>query len=272
MSIERFAAVSVVIPCYRCAKTIGRTFTSVASQTIKPAEIILVDDASGDETLETLQQLAQANPGWVKVLSLSANQGAANARNAGWDAASQPFIAFLDADDAWHAKKIEIQYSCMEANPDVVLSGHAHKILGEKMANLDWDVSEWRADAVSKKALLFSNRFITPSVMIRRDIPFRFAVGRRHMEDHLLWLEVACGGLSIAKLNVELAAIFKPSFGSSGLSEQLWAMELGDLGNYRHLYDQGHLKFPQWLGLSLFSLIKFARRVVLYWGFIKWSK
>lgn len=266
------APVSVVIPCFRCASTIRRAVTSISKQTLKPAEVILVDDASGDGTLETLQQIAHEYPGWVKVIALSQNQGVASARNSGWAAAEQPYIAFLDSDDAWHQKKVEIQYAYMVAHPDVVLNGHAHRRKNSDTSDLDWALHEWKAEPVTKKTLLFSNRFVTPSAMLRREIPFRFAEGKRHMEDHLLWLEIVCAKLKVTRINAELAAIFKPAYGAAGLSAQLWSMERGDLDNYGQLYQSGCINFIQWLGLCIYSVLKFVRRLILYWGYMRWAK
>lgn len=266
------AAVSVVIPCFRCARTIGRAVTSISKQTQKPAEVILIDDASEDGTLEILQQQARMYPGWVKVIVLNENQGSASARNVGWAAAIQPYIAFLDSDDAWHPKKIEIQYTYMTAHPEVVLSGHAHRELSGDVSDLNWEVQEFTAKQISKNDLLLSNRFVTPSVMVKRDISFRFAEGKRHMEDHLLWLEIICEQMLVSKLSAELAAIFKSPYGAAGLSSQLWSMELGDLKNFERLHNKGCINFAQWMGLSIYSIIKFARRLVVYWSYVQWKK
>lgn len=266
------APVSVVIPCFRCITTIGRAVTSIAKQTQRPAEVILVDDASGDGTFEVLQRLAQEYPTWVKVIALNENAGAASSRNCGWDAASQRYIAFLDADDAWHPMKIEIQYAYMSAHPEVVLSGHAHRKLDSDTTDLNWEVHECKAVSISKMALLFSNRFVTPSVMLKREIPFRFAEGKRHMEDHLLWLEIVCGQMPVTKLNAELAAIFKSAYGATGLSAQLWSMELGELKNYGQLYSSGCINFVQWFGLYIYSILKFVRRLIVYWGNMRWLR
>ena len=103
------AKVSVIIPCYNCALTLQRAFNSVLSQTVQPAEILLIDDKSTDNTLEIIKQSIVAFPLKIKIIELTVNQGAANARNAGWEVATQPYIAFLDSDDTWHPKKIEIQ-------------------------------------------------------------------------------------------------------------------------------------------------------------------
>ena len=59
-SQESMAPVSVVIPCYRCSLTIGRALASIAQQSMKPVEVILVDDASGDDTWVVLTKLATA--------------------------------------------------------------------------------------------------------------------------------------------------------------------------------------------------------------------
>lgn len=266
------APVSVVIPCFRCSKTIARAIESIAQQTVRPVEVILVEDASGDDTLGVLRDIEHAYSGWVKIVALEKNQGAACARNSGWAAASQPYVAFLDSDDAWHPKKIEIQYSYMSAHPEVVLCGHRHRMIAQADAGLDWEVGESVAQRIGKWTLLVSNRFITPSIMVRRDIPQRYALGQRHMEDHMLWLEIVCSGGIAVKLSSDLAAIYKGAYGAGGLSAQLWPMELGELKNYRRLHDAGYVNSVQVLGLYIYSLIKFARRLVMYWGFLRWKR
>jgi len=136
VSSNDLVAVSVVVPCYRCKETIERAVASVMGQTQVPAELILVDDQSGDGSLDLLK-LIQSKYGCnqIKVVSLTVNQGAASARNAGWDVATQPYVAFLDADDAWHPLKIEIQLEWMLKHPGAALTGHACQIvmMSEKM-------------------------------------------------------------------------------------------------------------------------------------------
>ena len=90
MTNKTFVSVSVIIPCYRCASTIRRAIQSVINQTQKPAEVVLVDDASADETLVVLRELEEQYPDWIKVIALTENKGAASARNAGWAMANQP--------------------------------------------------------------------------------------------------------------------------------------------------------------------------------------
>jgi len=255
--------VSVVVPCYRCADSIRRAVASVVGQTVRPMQLILVDDASGDGTLEVLHALRlELGPDWVQVIALAENRGPSGARNAGWNAATGEYVAFLDADDAWHPQKLERQYRFMSAHPDIAVSGHAARRLspGEPLDRPALDAGHSR---IGRSALLLSNRFITPSVMVRREVQFRFNPDRHHMEDHLLWMQMACAGLQIARLNAELAYTFKAPFGDAGLSGETWAMELGELANYRQLHREGGIGLPLLACLIAYSGMKYARRLAL---------
>ena len=265
------APVTVVIPCYRCTQTIVRAVQSIAVQTQQPTEVILVDDASNDETWSLLCKLETDYPGWVKIIQLATNQGAASARNAGWAQASQPFIAFLDSDDAWHPQKIEMQYAFMSANPDVALSGHGFRLLKHQALPV-WTVTEGPVQQISKWALMVSNKFVTPSVMVRRDVGHQFVEKQRYMEDHMLWLKIICSGGLVVKLSAELAAIYKAPFGAAGLSSRVWLMERGDLGNYRRLYYGGFIRGYQFAVLIAFSTLKYIRRLVIYCTYLRWKK
>lgn len=260
------AHVSVIIPCYRCSETIGRALASVATQTVLPTEVILVEDASPDHglTLKALNEQARkyVDTFDVKVIAFESNQGAANARNVGWDAASQPYIALLDADDAWHPQKIEIQYKFMQGNPEFVLSGHDAKIVADDSPS-DWTLGDCDFKTVSKTSLLISNPFVTPSVMIKKDIALRFDPAKRYVDDHLLWLQIAFNGYKVAKLSPPLVSIYKPMFGASGLSSHLWAMEKSELDNYWILFHNKNIGFISVLLLSLYSLAKYLRRLII---------
>ncbi len=257
------APVSAVIPCYRCAGTIGRAVDSVVAQTERPAELFLVDDGSGDGTLERLRALAARHEVWIKVIALPRNRGAADARNAGWSTATQPYVAFLDADDAWHPRKIEIQYGYMKAHPEVALCAHRHEVLDDSEAP-DRPVGEVSAEPVSRTSLLMSNNFFAPTMMmLKRELPQRFLPGRRHVDDHLLWMQIVCSGHELVRLSPRLAYTYKRPFGESGLSGQLWIMEKSELANYWILRREGAIGFGAAAALSAWSLMKFVRRLAL---------
>ena len=267
-----FASVSVVIPCYRCAGTIERAVASVAAQTRRPAEVILVDDASGDGTRKLLQNLSQHyEPDWIKLVFLDQNVGAGSARNAGWDLATQTYVAFLDSDDAWHPEKVAIQCAFMDAHPELVLSGHGYRRLDQDRLP-DWPVAQSGGKPVRKWPLILSNKFVTPSAMVRRDVPHRFVARQRYMEDHMLWMKIVCAGGRVVKLDADLAAIYKEPFGVAGLSSQVWLMERSDLGNYRRLYQKDCINVIQFAFLVIYSALKYVRRLLIYWGHLRWKK
>lgn len=266
------AAVSAIIPCYRCTQTLERAVASVAAQTLRPAELILVDDGSGDGTRALLQSIAaRYAPGWIKLVLLDQNVGAGSARNAGWAQASQPLIAFLDADDAWHFRKIEVQHAYMQAHPEVALVGHGYRLLKQDALPF-WEVRPGIARPLSKLDMLLSNKIVTPSVMLYKDINHRFVPGQRYVDDHMLWLNIICTGGLATKLDVPLVAIYKDLFGVNGLSSKIWLMEQSELGNYYRLYKDKHLTTLTFLLLLIYSLLKYLRRLVIYTTYLRWKK
>ena len=255
------APVSVVVPCFRCGATIGRAVASIAGQTQKPAEVLLVDDASGDETSSSLQQLVSGYPSWVKVLAVAHNQGPSAARNAGWEAATQPYVAFLDADDSWHPEKIRIQYRFMHDNPDIDISGH-RCLWVRADETLPQVPDELTITRISVPDLVFGTRLSTPTIMLKRQIPFRFEANKRYAEDVHLWRQVACASNSIVRIESPLAYMHKAPYGVSGLSAELWPMEKGDLSSLFSLYKAKHIS---WMLLALgstFSLAKYLKRIM----------
>lgn len=266
MQRTEVAPVSVVIPCYLCKMTIDRAVNSVWNQTLKPFEVILIEDCSPDagKTLNELYAIQKKYPEeWVKVLSLSSNQGPGNARNKGWEMASQKYVAFLDSDDTWHPRKIEIQYKEMSADSDVVLSGHPFRVATENDQN-DFPINhDITVDWVKPSQMLMKNLFSTPSVMLHRDIPYRFDTNKNYSEDYQLWLEILLETNRVKNINVPLANIHKAPFGAGGLSGKIWAMEKGEINTYLYL-NKKRLISKSRLGFLLpFSLAKF---------FIRWLK
>jgi glycosyltransferase involved in cell wall biosynthesis len=258
---REFAPVSVVIPCYRCSATISRAVESIAQQVMRPQEVILVDDASGDNTLSTLYEIqARYYKGWIKVLCLPRNSGPSTARNAGWEAARESFVAFLDADDSWHPHKIEIQFSWMEANPEVALSAHRYLLVPGPALEPD-DVNNPVPRKLSFRRMLLSNPISTPTVMLRRELPMRFQDGKRYAEDYLLWLQIACQR-HCWLLDLPLTYLHKAPYGLSGLSAHMWEMEQGVISTYETLYKEHRISLLTFMALVPYSLLKFLRRSI----------
>ena len=105
------ASISVVIPTFNDAGRIGDALSSIADQTVPPAEIVVCDDGSDDGTEELVREFGSRRVGGVAVryLRLSTRSGAAAARNAGVAVARGDWIASCDSDDTWAPTKLERQ-------------------------------------------------------------------------------------------------------------------------------------------------------------------
>jgi glycosyltransferase involved in cell wall biosynthesis len=107
-------AISVICPAWQAAETLAETLASVRAQLLPPAEIIVVDDGSTDES-STIAVSAGAS-----VLRIP-HRGAAAALNAGIAASGSDLLAFVDADDLWPLEKLQIQTRILAT--DITLAG-----------------------------------------------------------------------------------------------------------------------------------------------------
>lgn len=265
ISAKPHAPVSAVVPCYRCTDTIGAAVASIAAQTLPPAEVLLVDDCSGDGTLEMLHSLADAYPaGWIRVVALPVNSGPSRARNAGWENATQEYIAFLDADDSWAPRKLELQMQALTADPKIALISHRVRVRSRGLEPLPLS-RPVRTTIVGRRRLLLSNPFPTPTVVLRRDLPFRFNENFRYVEDYLLWAQIAHSGYRCAKVNQVLAYLHKPAYGAGGLSADIEAMQRAgrEVGN--ELQRMGLVTARERMFTRSIGKIRRVRRHLVLW-------
>lgn len=162
--------ISVVIPTFNSSKTIDRTLASVFNQTLKPHEIIVVDDGSSDTTAAQLEAYGSAI-----TLFCQKNAGASAARNQGVALASGDVIAFLDSDDLWHKNKLEIQANIFLQNQDVGICSTGFKACMDT-GQVDTQLFLNSAtSAVDCKRVDFVDVFLhpylaTPTVAIRKNV------------------------------------------------------------------------------------------------------
>ena len=195
-------------------------------------------------------------------VALPKNGGPAVARNVAWEKATQPYIAFLDADDAWHPKKLEIQMQWMLANPHAQISGHASRAISPNATATEQTV-EWQVREIEPMQMLWSNPFATRGVIVRRALPLRFPENMRYAEDYFLWLSIAFSGRKAFVSPAILAFSFKADYGESGLTKKLWPIEKCELRVFRQLWHAGKIGWPTMLAAQIWSLARFVRRVVL---------
>jgi len=106
--------VSVIIPTYNRAYSISQTIESVLQQIYQDFEIIVVDDASTDDTKEVVKRFGDSR---ICYLRHEKNRGAPWARNSGAEAARGEYLAFLDSDDVWYPRLLEQQVAALTDLP-----------------------------------------------------------------------------------------------------------------------------------------------------------
>lgn len=110
--------ISIIIPCYNAKRFLGETLASLEAQTDQSFEAICIDDGSKDDTLAYLQQYQKNSKLNITVLTQE-NQGVSKTRNRGIAEAKGSTIAFLDADDTYHPRFIELMGHAMKDNDTV---------------------------------------------------------------------------------------------------------------------------------------------------------
>jgi glycosyltransferase involved in cell wall biosynthesis len=253
--------ISVVVPCFRCEETLDRALSSVQSQTTPPVETIVVNDGGPCASVgEIVAQRNHCGGSRIRLISLDANRGPSVARNAGWESATQPWVAFLDADDVWHPRKLEVQCGWMTDHPQFELTGHG--------SSLPDDPPDLKAPIqgmpIGRLGMLLRNPFTTSSVILRRDLPARFDPEMRRSEDYNLWIRLHIMDCKMARITPNLVIRFKRPYGIAGLSADLPAMQQGEIKNLEKLADH-HMIGQTELGLlKAWSYSKYAKRRLVH--------
>jgi glycosyltransferase involved in cell wall biosynthesis len=203
--------ISVVIPAYNSAAFIAKTLESVLAQTLQPAEVIVVDDGSTDETLKIVQGFGDT----VRCIS-QRNMGVSAARNAGIESARYEWIALLDSDDLWRADKLERQAGVILEDPAVDFIYTGHYCFFED--RIESTVPAQPASRI--KQSMYHVRFMTSSVVLRRSKAIEiggFDTTLRSSEDWDLWLRLVKDGARFAAIDEPLTSYRKSP---SGLTHQ----------------------------------------------------
>lgn len=175
------------MPVYNCEKFLKHTLRSVQAQTYKNWELIVVDDASTDNSLLEAQYFA-AEDDRIKVFHMPRNSGVSACRNFALEQASGDYVAFLDSDDLWSKYKLAKQLAFMQQN-GIALSHTSYAFMNENgevmkngKVNVDFDVD--------LRHYMKTTQIGMSTVMIdRRQIPhIEFPKDRELCEDARVWM------------------------------------------------------------------------------------
>ncbi len=160
--------VSVILPTYNRAEVLPRAIGSVIGQSFANFELILVDDASTDNTEQTISRFTDSR---IRRLRQATNGGVAAARNHGASQAQGEWLAFLDSDDEWMPDALEVQLKRAEQNPEAcLLAGASLRIDKPLVSNYCWPQTDERASGSPVDCARWMAQGIAnfQSVMLRR--------------------------------------------------------------------------------------------------------
>lgn len=197
--------VSVIMAAYRGARLVGETWASLAAQTLRAFELIVVDDCSPDDTLQVLHAIAASDPR-VRVIAAAANGGPVAARNRAFASARGRYVAGLDQDDLCRPERLARQVAYLDAHPGIVLVATAATRLAGR-ALLPARPPETTTPALIDWLLGIRNPLVWSSVMLRAEQALSFApftrLDRLYAEDFDLYHRLRLRG-RIARLDEEL--------------------------------------------------------------------
>jgi glycosyltransferase involved in cell wall biosynthesis len=188
--------VSVVIPAYNRAGLVLEAARSALAQDWTPLEVIVVDDASNDDTVARLMEVAADEPR-LRVIACERNEGPSYARNKGIAAARYEYVALLDSDNRFVEGKLRRQMQLLERGPEgsVVFSAYTGVADGQRSNVLIEHWSERPPDVVEQ--LLAGCCVNTSTFIAPRRVLIDVGMFRTDLicaEDHDLWLRLAAAG------------------------------------------------------------------------------
>lgn len=194
---SRSRDITVICPTYNCESYIEETLATVFCQTMLPAELIVVDDGSTDNTFTVVQNLVTKNNLSFPVRLLSRPHfGPGASRNYGIMQCRTTWISFLDSDDLWHPEKIQYIQSVITQRPDINIIAHNEYLLKPSGAISSLNLS--RYFLISKmplpQSLFRINYFSTSAVSLKSELLYNYGMFDPFLmscQDYELWLRLA---------------------------------------------------------------------------------
>lgn len=206
------STISVIIPTYNRARYISEALRSVLSQSVKPLEIIVVDDGSTDNTREVVGALQEANPHDCIRYIYQANAGASAARNRGIAEARGTHIAFLDSDDRFASEHVLAQHlALLKTHPGLAVTFGREAKFSDGYGPRDVDDGHRHPTGPMRDALESLVRCLnvpTSSVLVRRDALKNVGEMDRSLkicQDLDLWFRLAKYGFRFGFIDCVLA-------------------------------------------------------------------
>jgi len=187
--------ISVIIPSYNSELFISDTINSLLNQTVKPFEIIIVDDGSTDNTYKVVSDIIKKNEDFNFRLIKGFHKGPGAARNIGIKAAKSKWIAFLDSDDLWSINKIKNVTKVIKENINFTFFCHNEKLISNNKPAIELDYSKKYNQKINLPNQLYKNNLFSTSavVCLRHDLNKvgGFDELLSSAQDYDLWLKMS---------------------------------------------------------------------------------
>lgn len=190
--------ISVIIPIYNAEVTLQKTLNSVLNQTYKFFEVLMIDDASADNSKKIATEYTK-DPRF-KLIFLNKNNGVANARNIGIEASSGEYLCFLDADDWWESEKLSLQIHQM-LKENLSLSYMSYYRIDENSSALLSNVNPPKK--LTYRQLLSSNHIGNLTTMVKKTCIGDTRFIKKGHEDYIFWLEILKKGITAQLIKTE---------------------------------------------------------------------
>ena len=193
----KIPTVSIIMPTHNRIRMLEKAIQSVFDQSFSDWELIIIDDASTDETEERMKELDSREEA-VKYMRIPKieNKGISEYLNIGLRNSRGKYIARIDDDDYWcHKDKLKLQVEFMEKNPEYVVVGGG-VILVDGDGNELFRYLKKETDEEIRSFALFSNPFTHATVMFKKDLALKLGGYKiiKHVEDMELWLRMGKHG------------------------------------------------------------------------------
>lgn len=193
--------VSVLMPVYNAEKYLAEAINSIISQTFRDWELLIINDGSTDSSLSIINGFSDSR---VRVINNESNIGLIKTLNKGIGLCNGQYIARMDADDISMPNRLALQVNFLDGNEDYILCGTNADVI-DSDGKITGKIVNPSKSTFLQISLLFTNPFIHPSMMIRRNILTVnfFDENAIHVEDYELWTRLASQG-QIANLELPL--------------------------------------------------------------------
>jgi hypothetical protein len=233
------AKVDVVVPCYNYGRFLEACVGSVLEQSIRDLRVLIIDDASTDDSASIAKKLAEADPR-VTVIAHARNKGHIGTYNEGIAWASADYFLLLSADDLLVPGALERAVEIMDVNPDIVLTygecvtWHDHLPVPdiEPMQSHTWK----RHDLLNEMCMSATNVVPTPTAIARTSTQKAIGGYRAslpHSGDMEMWLRFAANG-AVARIDA-VQAIYRKH--STAMSNPYLAERLSDYQQRKQAFD-----------------------------------